>query len=333
MFARNLLRGLMVLFGTSLLTFQTGLCSIIEEPFIAGSYSLWIGNSSEGYAFNLGVPFYTVRGSMEKTIVESGFLYEHDPNNPDSYDPNAWHLWDGEVTLLGEAGLSFYVDHWTFGVHSRAAMRYQGFPELTPGWDAIYYAPVPWWPNGPAASAIDLRVFDEVTFLARNGQPLSQAELGKYGKLKFYYEYEGRVSVTPGWSGWTEGGGSYNFSFYAGVGSIVEVPVISEKEYGGTVGIEVEVNEHGVVTYGLGFRGFSNATMGVFDYDFSHTARLGAIEFEDRTTPEDHGLTLQFKSGAPSPNTESIIPEPSTFIIWSLLGALTLTVGWWRRRR
>jgi hypothetical protein len=29
----------------------------------------------------------------------------------------------------------------------------------------------------------------------------------------------------------------------------------------------------------------------------------------------------------------SAIPEPSTLVIWSLLGALGLTVGWWRRRR
>ena len=29
----------------------------------------------------------------------------------------------------------------------------------------------------------------------------------------------------------------------------------------------------------------------------------------------------------------TVIPEPSTFIIWSLLGALSLTIGWWRRRR
>ncbi len=27
------------------------------------------------------------------------------------------------------------------------------------------------------------------------------------------------------------------------------------------------------------------------------------------------------------------IPEPSTLVIWSLLGALGITVGWWRRRR
>ena len=35
-------------------------------------------------------------------------------------------------------------------------------------------------------------------------------------------------------------------------------------------------------------------------------------------------LTTQFNE---------VIPEPSTFIIWSLLGALTITIGWWRRRR
>jgi hypothetical protein len=28
----------------------------------------------------------------------------------------------------------------------------------------------------------------------------------------------------------------------------------------------------------------------------------------------------------------NVIPEPSTLIIWSLLGSLTFTVGWWRRR-
>ena len=28
-----------------------------------------------------------------------------------------------------------------------------------------------------------------------------------------------------------------------------------------------------------------------------------------------------------------VIPEPTSLIVWSLLGALALTVGWWRRRR
>jgi hypothetical protein len=31
--------------------------------------------------------------------------------------------------------------------------------------------------------------------------------------------------------------------------------------------------------------------------------------------------------------TYSAIPEPSTLVIWSLLGTLGITVGWWRRKR
>ena len=27
------------------------------------------------------------------------------------------------------------------------------------------------------------------------------------------------------------------------------------------------------------------------------------------------------------------IPEPTTLIIWSLLGTLAIAVGWWRRRK
>jgi hypothetical protein len=31
--------------------------------------------------------------------------------------------------------------------------------------------------------------------------------------------------------------------------------------------------------------------------------------------------------------SERVIPEPSSFIVWSLLAALGVTVAWWRRRR
>lgn len=31
--------------------------------------------------------------------------------------------------------------------------------------------------------------------------------------------------------------------------------------------------------------------------------------------------------------SETVIAEPSTLVIWSVLGALGITVGWWRRRR
>jgi len=31
--------------------------------------------------------------------------------------------------------------------------------------------------------------------------------------------------------------------------------------------------------------------------------------------------------------SECVVPEPSTVIVWSLLGGIGLTVGWWRRRK
>ena len=40
------------------------------------------------------------------------------------------------------------------------------------------------------------------------------------------------------------------------------------------------------------------------------------------------GIGLGFRVAS-----NEVIPEPSTLIIWSLLGTLGITVGWWRRRR
>jgi hypothetical protein len=44
-----------------------------------------------------------------------------------------------------------------------------------------------------------------------------------------------------------------------------------------------------------------------------------------------------FPSGGPYTGEVQVsvnrILEPSTFIIWSVLGAVGVTVGWWRRRR
>jgi hypothetical protein len=38
-------------------------------------------------------------------------------------------------------------------------------------------------------------------------------------------------------------------------------------------------------------------------------------------------------SGWFSPTSSKVIPEPSTLAIWSLLGTVGISVGWWRRRR
>ena len=51
------------------------------------------------------------------------------------------------------------------------------------------------------------------------------------------------------------------------------------------------------------------------------------------------GITFQIAGstvegfGLDNISSASVIPEPSTFIIWSLLGALGLTFGSWRRKR
>ena len=85
-------------------------------------------------------------------------------------------------------------------------------------------------------------------------------------------------------------------------------------------------------------------------------ANWGGIEPNDRFDGEDYaGLNIgqsfagiapgQWGDGVQSPSGDdhivgylvefetSAIPEPSTLIIWSLLGVLGVTVGWWRRRR
>ena len=46
--------------------------------------------------------------------------------------------------------------------------------------------------------------------------------------------------------------------------------------------------------------------------------------------PDSYGAPISYIVEFDSP---TVVPEPSTFAIWSLLGTLGITVGWWRRRR
>jgi hypothetical protein len=45
------------------------------------------------------------------------------------------------------------------------------------------------------------------------------------------------------------------------------------------------------------------------------------------------GATWEYTFSDPSGNLVPAIPEPSTIIIWSLLGAVSLAAGWWRWRK
>jgi len=91
------------------------------------------------------------------------------------------------------------------------------------------------------------------------------------------------------------------------------------------------VTQHGIlVGVGLSFEG-----TGSVGFDGQNTFSLTRIVFEggpyDGMTPEELGFDLVFASGTNSPNT--VVPEPSTFVIWSLLGTAFGFHTWRRRRR
>jgi hypothetical protein len=75
---------------------------------------------------------------------------------------------------------------------------------------------------------------------------------------------------------------------------------------------------------------------GSYTADASHTAGIQSVLVQDSlgnwVTPESLGLGVAFDSGMASPNS-SPVPEPTTIIIWSLLGSLAITIGWWRKRK
>jgi hypothetical protein len=54
------------------------------------------------------------------------------------------------------------------------------------------------------------------------------------------------------------------------------------------------------------------------------------IAWEDRSVP---GSDLDYQDAVIEVTEAAPIPEASTFIVWSLLGALGVTVGWHRRRK
>jgi hypothetical protein len=47
----------------------------------------------------------------------------------------------------------------------------------------------------------------------------------------------------------------------------------------------------------------------------------------------DGGVTYVFVTEGTVADYNATIPEPSTLIIWSLLGSLAIGLGWWRQRK
>lgn len=75
------------------------------------------------------------------------------------------------------------------------------------------------------------------------------------------------------------------------------------------------------------------STMGVSAGDTIWVVSGINFEGQQHWTPSDF-ISSQYTSYAPVPvEAGAAVPEPTTIIVWSLLGSLAIGLGWWRKRR
>ena len=92
-------------------------------------------------------------------------------------------------------------------------------------------------------------------------------------------------------------------------------------------------------TTGVGNLGYWARWQTGLTYDPSTSTLYAISDYDDRiyTVDTSTGAASFLSSVEPMYTFECLainpIPEPSPLIIWSLLGALGIAVGWWRRRR
>jgi len=92
---------------------------------------------------------------------------------------------------------------------------------------------------------------------------------------------------------------------------------------------------HGSNVVWFGHDESSGGDRELFLYDGSSTTQLTSNIYQESSF-QIHGskvVWLGYDGHDEEVFLAHYVPEPSTFIIWSLLGALGVTVGWWRRRR
>ncbi len=71
---------------------------------------------------------------------------------------------------------------------------------------------------------------------------------------------------------------------------------------------------------------------------FDFTIPSGVLSSLDGGTAElsvvqESEYVIRLSSTTLTMQTSSIVPEPSTLIVWSLLGTLAIGLGWWRKRK
>lgn len=73
---------------------------------------------------------------------------------------------------------------------------------------------------------------------------------------------------------------------------------------------------------------------GIAVNDYRNTAGLATVLLPDGTTPESSGMSLSFESGMRSPNiaADSTVPEPTSFLGWSVFSLLGMALARLRHR-
>jgi hypothetical protein len=161
----------------------------------------------------------------------------------------------------------------------------------------------PFSPFQSRADATSRVVFHDVVFLDGANLP---------NELTFHFELEGETSSTG----------------FAGAGILLNSGGLGISEPGFIAPVFNVIG--GAVHYSLDLQAIAAATSGFATADAGHTVRLTAITLPNGNTPESEGISLRFESGATSPNLATV-PEPSTFVVWTLLG-LTFARGAGRLR-
>ena len=114
----------------------------------------------------------------------------------------------------------------------------------------------------------------------------------------------------------------YNLSFFiADINgpSVDEREIMTARVYSAAMG--------GTLLETLVLEGGGRATDGAVDYVGFTTSGIKRLEIDVNTLHSSGVLGFGVDNLSYSP-----VPEPSTLIIWSLLGALGLSVAWWRRK-
>ncbi|TWU36029.1 PEP-CTERM sorting domain-containing protein [Novipirellula artificiosorum] len=180
----------------------------------------------------------------------------------------------------------------------------------------------------------------EIATLRKSGE-------GPIADTKLFYTYDltgafTHSTVSQGYAGtdpFFVGGGNGWIQLSAGVGGFIGWDLLPDATYTSlTVEHKTDTlgNSQSSISMWVSILNTaSGGGSGFTRFTFPHTLKLTSVLLEDGTTPEENGYTLEFASGAKSPNLTAptgTVPEPTSLAIFGF-GALGLVASGIRRRK